>query len=281
MKKTLEIEVKVGIFVVAGLALTALAILIMGSSESFTTSKVRYQTHFPSVEGLVPGAKVLLGGVQVGTVQEIELDTTQHNVKVSYSVTKQNSGWVKSDSYAEIATLGMLGDKYVSIAMGGAEATTLTENSEIPYRAGKDITQFLSKGDQLIVSLNGIATNLNEVLKSLRTNNRSDHIFEGFAKTSQNMAVVTSQLKEQLEGKSLRSALKSLDEILMKVNRGNGSLGALINDPALYDDAKALVGGANRNRIVRNLVRQTIKSNETQDVKDSKDERDAKERKAK
>jgi hypothetical protein len=33
----------------------------------------------------------------------------------------------------------------------------------------------------------------------------------------------------------------------------------LVNDPALYDDAKALVGEANNNRIVRNLVRQTLK----------------------
>ena len=35
----------------------------------------------------------------------------------------------------------------------------------------------------------------------------------------------------------------------------------MINDPGLYDDAKALVGQTNRNRIMRNLIRQTIKDN--------------------
>jgi phospholipid/cholesterol/gamma-HCH transport system substrate-binding protein len=52
---------------------------------------------------------------------------------------------------------------------------------------------------------------------------------------------------------------KSLVEILDKVNNGAGTLGALVNDPGLYEDARALVGGANRNRIIRNLVRETAK----------------------
>ena len=44
-----------------------------------------------------------------------------------------------------------------------------------------------------------------------------------------------------------------------KIDRGEGTVGALINDTALYDDAKSLVSGINRNRIMRNLVRQTVR----------------------
>ena len=55
---------------------------------------------------------------------------------------------------------------------------------------------------------------------------------------------------------------KNAADILEKVNNGTGTLGALVNDPGLYEDARALVGGANRNRIVRNLVRKTAKDGE-------------------
>ena len=53
-----------------------------------------------------------------------------------------------------------------------------------------------------------------------------------------------------------------LEAIMEKVNNGTGTIGALVNDPGLYDDLKSLVGGAQRNRLLRNLVRQTIKEGE-------------------
>jgi phospholipid/cholesterol/gamma-HCH transport system substrate-binding protein len=45
-----------------------------------------------------------------------------------------------------------------------------------------------------------------------------------------------------------------LNNILAKVDAGQGSLGLMVNDPTLYEDLKLLVGGANRSRLVRTLV---------------------------
>jgi len=39
-----------------------------------------------------------------------------------------------------------------------------------------------------------------------------------------------------------------------------------VNDASLYDDVKSLIGGVNRNRIMRNLVRKTIHDNEEEEV---------------
>jgi len=36
-------------------------------------------------------------------------------------------------------------------------------------------------------------------------------------------------------------------------------LGALVNDPALYYDVRALMGGANRNQLVRTVVRKAVR----------------------
>ena len=80
------------------------------------------------------------------------------------------------------------------------------------------------------------------------------------------MGEASVKLNNQLDGMALKSAIKNLNAILEKVNNGTGTLGALINDPGLYDNARALVGGANRNRILRNLVRETVeKGNQEQD----------------
>jgi len=45
-----------------------------------------------------------------------------------------------------------------------------------------------------------------------------------------------------------------LNSILDKIDRGDGTLGLLLNDPTLYEELKILVGGANRNTIVRSLI---------------------------
>ena len=51
-----------------------------------------------------------------------------------------------------------------------------------------------------------------------------------------------------------------LNSILEKVDRGEGSLGLLLNDPTLYEDMKILVGGAQRSTVVRSLIRMSIES---------------------
>lgn len=46
-----------------------------------------------------------------------------------------------------------------------------------------------------------------------------------------------------------------LNSILAKIDRGEGTLGLLLNDPTLYEELKLLVGGANRSTVVRSLIR--------------------------
>jgi phospholipid/cholesterol/gamma-HCH transport system substrate-binding protein len=51
------------------------------------------------------------------------------------------------------------------------------------------------------------------------------------------------------------SAAAHLDSILARIDRGEGTLGLLVSDPSLYHELRALLGGANRNVVVRSLIR--------------------------
>jgi phospholipid/cholesterol/gamma-HCH transport system substrate-binding protein len=262
MIKNKEIEVKVGIFVAVGAALTMLAILALGSTEQLFSKQAHYSIHFPSVEGLIVGAKVVLAGVNTGTVTSIEFDGTQRDVEVKIAVNRKFMDYIRSDSYAEIATQGVLGDKMIVLHTGSPDQPMLADNSAIEPHLSKDLTQFLTKGDQLMSNLTSISGSLDHLLKTLDSGNRSDILFQGMASTAHNLSEVSSKLNQELDGIHLKKAVHNLQSILEKIDDGSGTVGALINDPSLYDDAKALFGGANRNRIVRNLIRQTVKSSE-------------------
>ena len=57
---------------------------------------------------------------------------------------------------------------------------------------------------------------------------------------------------------NLVKTTESLNEITEKINSGEGTIGALISDPTLYENLKKLLGGAERNFILRNLIRKSI-----------------------
>lgn len=258
MRKGLETELKVGLFVTTGLALIALAIIILGGNESIFTRSNTYATHFASVEGLVPGAKIVIGGIQVGTVDQISFDTQRRDILVTLRVAKKYEEWLRKGTQAEINTQGVLGDKFISLTMGAPDSPILPPLTEIPISPTRDLSQFLNKGDQLMLHLTDIASSLNRVLKTFESANRSDSIFSGMADTAKNLSSATHKLNQELDQLKIKQTIGHLNSILEKVNNGTGTLGQLVNDPSLYYETKSLVGGANRNRIIRNLVRKSV-----------------------
>jgi phospholipid/cholesterol/gamma-HCH transport system substrate-binding protein len=265
MRKHLDTEIKVGIFVSGGVVLLMIAIILLGGIDSFFAKQNHYRGHFDNVNGLIIGAKVQLGGIPVGLVEKIGLDKETRNVLVRFSVRREYQESIRKDSSVEIATQGILGDKYLSVNPGSYDKPILPDNSELPYVPSKDLSQFLSKGDKLMFSLNRIAFSLEHILTTFETENRSDTFFKGMAKTASNLSLATQKLNEQigdLEIKKITTNVGKLTgtitEITEKINTGDGTLGQLLNDSALYDELKALMGGVNRNRLIRNLIRQTL-----------------------
>lgn len=257
-----QMNLKVGMFVVLGVIALCGGIIFLGGNDSIFESKVKYFIHLPSGDGLLPGAKVMISGVQAGRVESIVLDPSTHDIRATIRVKKEFAVWIRADSVAEAASLGLLGDKYMIINIGSKDALAIAENSEIPFKTAQNFSQMLSKSDQLLVSLNSMAGSLDGILKSFAISNRSENFFKGLAETSQNLSKATTRLNEELDGLRLKQISKNIEKITEKINNGAGTIGALINDPGLYDDVKSLVGSTNRNRIMRNLVRKSIKESE-------------------
>ncbi len=57
----------------------------------------------------------------------------------------------------------------------------------------------------------------------------------------------------------------SLGRVLAKVDEGEGTLGLLVNDPTVFEDLKVLLGGAQRSRLLRTMIRMAVDQAETRD----------------
>jgi phospholipid/cholesterol/gamma-HCH transport system substrate-binding protein len=262
MSSAKTLEMKVGIFVTLGLALTMAAILVLGSTESLFTRRDQYSTYFNSVDGLIEGSKVVINGIRVGVVEKIAFDRERKSIRVRYSVERDAADLLREDAAAEVATQGLLGDKYISIQAGDPAKPALPAGAEVPARPSKDLVQFLNKGDALMLALNRLVGTLDRVMADFEAQGRSEAFFAGVARSAHNLSLATEKLNKQLDELKARGAGRHLGEILEKINNGTGTLGKLVNDPSLYDGASAFVGGANRNRIMRNLVRKAVRDSE-------------------
>ena len=262
MNAQVESEIKVGIFVTTGIILGCVAILMLGGSSSLFTRSVSFSVVLPQSDGLFEGAKVVLGGVNVGTIKRVDLDSTGREIRAELNVNRRYKDFIRQGTEAEVLTQGMLGDKYVSLSVVQSDATILDPGATIPAKPTKNLAEFLSRGDQLMLSLNSIAGSLDRLLKSLETENSRSNLFRSLGVSAKNLSEMSLKLNQEVSGINLKNASKNLNAIIEKINTGQGTLGALVNDPSLYDEVRALMGGANRNRIVRNLVRQTVKDGE-------------------
>lgn len=115
------VEISVGAFMLAGmLALMALAFKVSGLS--LKSAQETYELHalFDNAGALKARSKVAMAGVTVGRVKEIRLDKHTYMAEVVMDI-DENIDNIPLDSTASIVTAGLLGEKYISISIGGDE----------------------------------------------------------------------------------------------------------------------------------------------------------------
>jgi len=258
MPNRLKMERKVGIFVSLGIGLTMFALLIMEDSRNLFFGKVYYSSYFQDVEGLISGAKVVLGGVAAGKVENIEFDSDRKNIKVLFSLPKKLGFWVRKGMSSKIGTQGVLGDKYIELKIGTMDQPILPVGSEIPIQAVYPLDHFIRHGNRLLEIIEQLLTKFHQMLQNFKDEPSYEILLQNLVQITHHLAHCTQHMDRHLAQAPLGSLVESLTQILEKVNSGNGTLGALLNDPMLYDQMKDLIGGANRSRIIRGLIRKTI-----------------------
>lgn len=140
--KKYSLEFSVGIFVLIGLACLGYLTIKLGKMEVFGADGYTLTARFSSVAGLRTGASVEIGGVPVGKVTDIAL---AKNYTAGVTLLINNGVELSDDSIASIKTSGLIGDKYVSISIGGSP-DMLAHGGEITEtESAIDIEALISK----------------------------------------------------------------------------------------------------------------------------------------
>src|SRR5215471_1105578 len=207
-----SLETRIGIFV----ALTALAAVfileMIGGVEKFTRG-YHFYALFNNVQELKVGDRVKIAGVEVGRVERIEIDPSVSKVKVTMKVRK--SAAIKTDSVAYVRFAGLMGQNFISVNFGSADSTPLVDGQYITTGEQPDLSQIMTK-------LDNVASGVENLTRSF-TGDKIDNLlgpFTDFLKANQI---------------PLTATIANLQSISTQISRGQGSVGKLIYDTALYD----------------------------------------------
>lgn len=123
-------DLLVGVFVLIGLGAIAYLSIGLGGVSYAGPGGLTLFAEFDQTGGLKPRAPAVISGVKVGQILSITLDEKNYRARVQMDLDARLK--LPVDTSASIVTAGILGDRYVSLQVGG-EAQLLRSGDEITF----------------------------------------------------------------------------------------------------------------------------------------------------
>jgi phospholipid/cholesterol/gamma-HCH transport system substrate-binding protein len=262
MRRKIDIEVKAGMFVAFGLLCFMVTVLAMGGASTLFRKDYAVFLEVHDTAGLAKGATIRSGGLRIGRVSEIDFSQGFDKVRITLLIEEKYKERIREDSLVRFQTQGVLGDKFIDISPGSAEKAVIAPGGSIQAELSKDLSAILADGTSAVELLKENLANLKIITSSLAQKNQMSIIMRDLQSTTANLKDFTQALKTSNASQELGSTLKNLRIVSERVKNGEGTVGALFNDSSLYEDLKHLVGGANRNNVLKFFVRQAVKSSD-------------------
>lgn len=297
-----SLETRLGIFFALALIAGFIILELAGTRDLFRKG-YNLRTRFDNIQELKVGDSVRMAGVEVGHVEKIQLATNR--VEVVLNIDKRTV--VKTDSKASIKFVGLMGQNYVSVNFGSPDAPRAEPGTLLDTEEQADLNSLMVRLQSVASGVEGLTKNfsgesfnnlfgpftdfmkennpkLSAILGNLQmistrivdgqgtvgrlinedklyasalttvsnVNNSVDEmkpLFNDLKLTiDQARAVVTQVnegqgtigklIKDEALYRETTTAMTNLREILQKINQGQGSVGQLVNDPGFINNAK-------------------------------------------
>jgi phospholipid/cholesterol/gamma-HCH transport system substrate-binding protein len=219
----LQQSARVGLFFLLGLALTWVTFETLRGGKVFKDQGYNLIAGFESLKELKDGDEVRMAGVKIGEVEKTRLAGRRAEAVLRIAEDVK----IKSDAVATIVMAGLIGTNYIAIDLGTDAAPDLPPGAEIKTKASPDLNAVMSQIGELGKKLEGALGNLGGA-------------FSGDGKSPGIIQKIDTLVTENRE--SIAKTTANLQQITDKVNKGEGTLGKLINDPKLHDDLLITLG---------------------------------------
>jgi phospholipid/cholesterol/gamma-HCH transport system substrate-binding protein len=232
MSKENNRYIRLGAFVIAGTLLLITALYFIGTRQNLFGESFHLRARFHNVNGLMRGNNVRFAGIDVGTVNDVQIENDS-TVLVQMVIDNKVRPFISRSSVASVGTDGLMGNKLVNINAGTGPALPISQDDELTTLRPLEM-------DEMVRTLNVTNDNIMNITGNLRhitdrissRNNLWNLLFDtvvaqNIKSSALNLKVMTSQ------GKDFSSDLNTISR---GVKDGKGDLGKLLNDTSITSD---------------------------------------------
>lgn len=133
-----------GVFVSIGLILLVISVYLIGSKKNLFTSNFHITASFRDVNGLQNGDNVRFRGINIGTVEEMNV-LNDSTINVVMICEERMKIYIKKNAVASITTDGLMGNKMVSLNNGTTISKMIEENDTLHSLLPLDINEMEQK----------------------------------------------------------------------------------------------------------------------------------------
>jgi phospholipid/cholesterol/gamma-HCH transport system substrate-binding protein len=218
-----QMSARVGLFFVFGIALIWVVFESLSAGKLSRDHGYTLVAHFRNLKELKVGDEVRMAGVKIGAVQSTELQGRQAVATLLIDDKIQ----IAKDSTATIGMAGLLGSNYVALDLGSDNVGFLAPGDAVKSVDTPDLNTIVRElgdiGTKVDTALSGFSQSLNGGAQGPGLLGKID------------------KLVDENSGK-IGQITTNLQEITDKINKGQGTLGKLVNDDQLHRDLLATMG---------------------------------------
>ncbi len=237
MEKSASEKIKLGIFVVSGLALFIVAVYLIGNKQKMFGSTDHITAVFRNVNGLQLGNNVRYSGINIGTVRGIEM-INDSVINVDMIIDKSIFPHIKKNALAGIGSDGLVGSMVINIVPGKGNQPQIEPNDVLQSseRIGtEDLINTFSVTNNNAALL---TADLLKITKQITEGNGSLGTLVYDTVMASDMRKIMRNLK--LTSKGTSETVDNLNKIVLSLGNKNSVIGVL-NDPAVAQKIKTIV----------------------------------------
>jgi phospholipid/cholesterol/gamma-HCH transport system substrate-binding protein len=219
-------EWKVGIFVIIGLAFAAAIIIQFNKSAGPLTPTYRLHLQAKDVSGVIPGSSVLMAGVRIGFVEDIQLDTKDGDVTIVTKLLKKYE--IHKDSIFMIKQSGFLGDQYIGVFQGKDAKHIYADGEsavcEEPFDLGevaRSTGGLIKRVDTMVGQLSNAVARVDTTLLAGETLTNLTMIVSNFRGVSERALGALTKLEDLIETNTpaFNDSLSNVQSFSLEINR--------------------------------------------------------------
>ena len=237
MRKKKINSIKLGVFVMAGLAFLILLLYVIGKNQNMFGHTFILKARFENVHGLMPGNNIRFAGIDAGTVKKVDVlnDTT---IEVTLLIRNKMKKYIHKNATISIGSDGLMGNKLLNIESAKQTAPLIEEGDILYSTIGPDPDEMLKVLNTTNIDVAIIARELKQTVQRLNTSKALWTLLEDQT-IPKNLRFSLSQIKNSSD--QMNELMGHLNHIVADVKNGKGTMGELLTDTAISSSIKETI----------------------------------------